>query len=316
MEVEFPQPKLMLEWLTSFSKAIESDFEQAGLLDHNLTQGQVREAIVRRVLSRVLPESYAVTSGLVIDSHNQRSRQIDIIVYDRRLPTFDFLDGIRLVPVEGVAATIEVKTRIESAKEVEGVLENCASVARLTRMTGPGDAGSLSNSDLEALAWLAPTTCGFAMWGCREEMTVREWVQKWVDADSSRTSADLPKCMLIHDVVGRPSYKEWPGSKWGLGMRLGVGEVVQTAPGVQKVVPPAGKVIWGVSKASDRFAWLIATVLTRIFRRERVLGAAVRLQPVMEHYLNMESLSDRTPGWWPVYGKISEYDRCFFPKMK
>jgi hypothetical protein len=84
-------------------------------MNHNLSKGEAAEESVRSFFRRYLPPSLGVTKGQVVDSTGQRTRQLDVIIYDVAHTPMLFSsdeDGHRLVPSEGVIAVIEVKTQV------------------------------------------------------------------------------------------------------------------------------------------------------------------------------------------------------------
>jgi hypothetical protein len=104
-------------------------------MSHNLSKGEAAEETVRRFFRRYLPHSLGVTSGQVVDSTGQRSRQLDVIIYDLARTPILFTsdeDGHQLVPVEGVIAVVEVKSQVQPS-DMESVVTNMLSVKRLSK---------------------------------------------------------------------------------------------------------------------------------------------------------------------------------------
>lgn len=90
---------------------------------------------MRRFFKRYLPQSLGVTSGQVVDSTGQLSRQLDVIIYDLARTPILFTsdeDGHQLVPVEGVIAVVEVKSHVNPS-DMESVVRNMLSVKRLSK---------------------------------------------------------------------------------------------------------------------------------------------------------------------------------------
>lgn len=121
--------KKIADWLDRLENALEAEVKLGGLLEHGSTIGQAREFLVKRVLKTILPPAVHIGSGKVIDSWGNSSKQIDIIIYDTRFPLMN-VEGGGLYFVEGVLATIEVKSTIDS-NELKTALENCESVLTL-----------------------------------------------------------------------------------------------------------------------------------------------------------------------------------------
>jgi hypothetical protein len=59
------------------------------------------------------------------------SRQIDIVIFDPRFPIFEIQSGIGMYPLEGIIATIEVKSTL-TKKSLYDALENTFSLLQLT----------------------------------------------------------------------------------------------------------------------------------------------------------------------------------------
>jgi hypothetical protein len=121
--------KALVEWFDSLERVLKEESELSGLLAHGSTIGQAREFVITRVLKTILPSSVHIGSGKIIDSCGAYSKQIDIILYDPRFPLMK-VEGGGLYFVEGVLATIEVKSTIDS-RELKASLENCKSVLDL-----------------------------------------------------------------------------------------------------------------------------------------------------------------------------------------
>ena len=121
------------KWLFHLEKTLNSELEGADIMDHNPSKGELREFFVKKILKRFLPWGVSIGSGEIYSSHSQKkSRQIDIIVFDNRFPKFAMTGESEnaIYPLEGVIATIEVKSTLNS-KNLSEALENCYSVNTL-----------------------------------------------------------------------------------------------------------------------------------------------------------------------------------------
>lgn len=107
--------------LIAISARMKADFQASSVISHNLSKGESRERhVIHTYLKRYLPPKYGITSGIVIDSYGNSSRQQDIIIYDRSnaMPLFADSENMELqtmVPIENVFAIIEVKTTLDAA---------------------------------------------------------------------------------------------------------------------------------------------------------------------------------------------------------
>ena len=107
--------------LVAISDKMKAVFKASGDIPHNLTKGESRErAVINTYLKNYLPPKYGLTSGIVIDSFGNFSKQQDIIIYDRENTMPLFSDGKddevqTRVPIENVFAIIEVKSILDSS---------------------------------------------------------------------------------------------------------------------------------------------------------------------------------------------------------
>lgn len=91
------------------------------LVQHWGTDGEYKEAALRTVLRRHLPESLVVGRGFVVTADSS-STQIDLLIVDGNKPTL-FRDGdLLFVTPDCVRAVIEVKTSLRSS----GAVNDCA----------------------------------------------------------------------------------------------------------------------------------------------------------------------------------------------
>jgi hypothetical protein len=124
------------EWIKLQESFLHQQAELAGLLSHSSTIGTAREFLVKRVLQAVLPPLIHVGSGIIVDAHDTLSKQIDVVLYDSRFPLMEFEQGVGIYPIEGVIATIEVKTDLSTTDSLTMALDNCYSVLSL-RLASP-----------------------------------------------------------------------------------------------------------------------------------------------------------------------------------
>jgi hypothetical protein len=104
-------------------------------LSHNLSKGEAAEESVRNFFRNQFPSSLGVAKGQIIDCEGERSRQIDVIIYDSFRTPILFTseeNGHQLVPSEGVLAAIEIKSHVDPG-DVSGILANMASVKSLDK---------------------------------------------------------------------------------------------------------------------------------------------------------------------------------------
>jgi hypothetical protein len=100
-----------------------------GLIDHTGEKGRSSEHVVRAMLRAVLPKQFSIGTGIIVSSHNEKSRQTDIVVFDDFLNASPSLIGeVGIFPIECVYAALEVKSWINSE-----AIRQCAEAIGLIR---------------------------------------------------------------------------------------------------------------------------------------------------------------------------------------
>jgi len=77
---------------------------------HWLTDGEVKESILRYILRRHLPDKFQIGRGFIFTSE-QCSKQVDLIVYDSSFPLIFREGDLVFVTPDAVKAIIEVKAK-------------------------------------------------------------------------------------------------------------------------------------------------------------------------------------------------------------
>ena len=112
-------------------RRMQAESDAAARYDNNVLKGQAREIFVSSLLRPFLAPSAGLCSGIAIDSFGAHSRQLDLIIFDRRVIAPSMLretDGV--IPVESVLATVEIKSTL-SRQELVSTVENARSVKLL-----------------------------------------------------------------------------------------------------------------------------------------------------------------------------------------
>jgi len=122
--------KIIQGFLLKYQEELIHRAETIGLMSHAATNGMLKEYIVKSVLKLILPSNCEVCSGIVFDGKGGKSKQIDIIIFDKRSPKFEFSEGVGYYPIEGVLACIEVKSSLDK-DGLYSALSNSLSVLRL-----------------------------------------------------------------------------------------------------------------------------------------------------------------------------------------
>ncbi len=208
--------KTVSAWFDHLEVILDAEARLSGLLQHASTIGTAREFLITRVLRTILPPSVHIGLGKVIDSLGGQSKQIDIIIYDPRFPLMK-VDGGGLYPVEGVLATIEVKSSLDSA-ELVASLENTKSVLLLqpsgqcakeaeASIQNHMKIGNLSHNDAERRFWYMyrPATYTFAFTSKLSLHSTGKCIIDWWTANDCGISNHfplLPRIISSGNVVG------------------------------------------------------------------------------------------------------------------
>lgn len=110
---------------------LRSSFNTSELIEHHLNRGEFRERVVEDMLKPHLPRRFAFSTGIAVNALGKQSQQQDVLITDSAsFGPFLSAGGITLHPIETVAASIQVKTRI-NAREIKSAVENIASLKEL-----------------------------------------------------------------------------------------------------------------------------------------------------------------------------------------
>ncbi len=109
------------ELIAAAGKKLQGDFDYIKNTNpHYAERGGEAEDILIKFLNDHLPKRYAATTGFVIDSTNDISKQVDVIVYDAiNSPVFRKDERVMILPSDNVAVTIEVKSNLNKAELID-----------------------------------------------------------------------------------------------------------------------------------------------------------------------------------------------------
>lgn len=129
------------------------------LVEHEAEKGRENELVLARVLSSLIPQRFGTGSGLLIDSNDKQSRQIDVIIFEQAMEAALFAQTTQLLyPVETVYAAIEVKTTLR-ADDIVQYGESVRRTAELTSKRAHRDGNFHPVNCLFAYsAWAMPET--------------------------------------------------------------------------------------------------------------------------------------------------------------
>jgi hypothetical protein len=133
----------MTEWslsrlLTNLHSEIERKLDMVrNSFGHPVAKGDASEKVWLELLQNYLPKRYQAATAYVVDSNNQFSDQIDVVVFDRQYSPFIFVfEGQTVIPAESVYAVFEAKQAI-NAGQVAYAQKKVASVRALHRTSLP-----------------------------------------------------------------------------------------------------------------------------------------------------------------------------------
>ncbi len=143
---------------------LRSEMQTGKQAGHPGVQGDGTENLWIKLLNERLPNRYAVSKAIVVDSAGGRSHQIDAVVHDRQYsPQLWEHGGHLYVPAESVYVVMEVKPEINrdyvlyAAKKVE-------SVRRMTRTSTSFAWASGMHTGREDFSPLGGVLCGGSGW--------------------------------------------------------------------------------------------------------------------------------------------------------
>jgi hypothetical protein len=163
-------------------------FKLAETIDHRLSRGLNREETVALFLEDQLPARFAVTTGEAVDASEERTGQLDIVIYDRNL-TGPLLKGKSgdLLPAESLLAVVEVKSKLTAAE-----MTKCVRAARKVSSLKPyGKTMSLSRKDGQSATDGRPR-CMFSVVAFGTDLVEADWAaREWRRASRIMTQEEV-----------------------------------------------------------------------------------------------------------------------------
>lgn len=131
------KPPLLKELFLKKQGKMTASLEEARVINHAGSKGDISEDHWIKMLNDHLPSRYRAAKAFVIDSHNQISEQIDVVIYDTQYsPLFFKNEGAKYIPAESVYAIFEIKQEINK-EHIEYAGSKAKSVRRLERTSAP-----------------------------------------------------------------------------------------------------------------------------------------------------------------------------------
>lgn len=133
----------MTKWsLSQLFSVLHDDIEQRlgrirKSFEHPSSKGDASENVWLELFQTYLPRRYRAEKAFVVDSKDEFSEQIDVVVFDRQYSPFIFhYERQIIIPAESVYAVFEAKQAI-NASEVAYAQKKVASVRKLYRTSLP-----------------------------------------------------------------------------------------------------------------------------------------------------------------------------------
>ena len=132
---------------------LDAEYNMSKIVQHSASKGALREFLLKEIIRPFLPKRYGLCNGECFDSHDGRSKQLDIIVYDDlfsyAIPMGDYF----MMPFESAYGEIEVKSKLNKNTFFQSI-DNIASFKSLKKEK-PSDCQILPNISLkvEGITW-------------------------------------------------------------------------------------------------------------------------------------------------------------------
>lgn len=187
------------DWVASISRLLSAFREHSSTTaDHSDVLGKARELFVTEALQRFLPQALHFGSGQIVDEGGQLSKQIDVLIYRQDMPLLMSLAETNLYFAEGVVATVEVKSRLDT-EELGKALDNCKSVKDLqVNYPGRGAGGN----EYAKLRYHSAATYVFGYTGYKKQLgSLRKTLLNWCETSKVVGLEQLPEVIVAEGCV-------------------------------------------------------------------------------------------------------------------
>jgi hypothetical protein len=176
------------------AKKLRADFEFIRTTNpHPGEKGAEAENVVRDFLNHHLPQRFRATSGIIIDTANSLSPQTDVIVYDALTsPVYRYSEEMLMLPLDMVAAVIEVKSRLNK-QDIEDGYKKIAACKRLKKTPVSVGDQQATGSDLKSVA-----TCG-VVFGFGSDTSLATLAQHVENLNSQYEPSAWPDLIVLLD---------------------------------------------------------------------------------------------------------------------
>lgn len=175
--------------------------------------GLVREHFVSSVLSSFLPRSVIIGTGEIIDGEGRVSGQQDIVIYRADFPVITSFTRINTFLIEGVIATIEVKSDLSSGEPaLYTAFRSVATVNSLVRAAQIVSGTQDEVEELKAINTVRTYVVGYTGWQDLDAL-----VNRYQQAANQTDWKGVPSivyqpgaCVLVNDGMVVPYSDENP----------------------------------------------------------------------------------------------------------
>jgi len=172
---------------------IASAFKKTKGFKHAQTKGNEREEPVRILFRDILPKSYGVVGGEIVDSKGQHSNQTDVIIYNHNANCAFVSGGSHVLAAEAPLMTMEVKSLLNS-QGYEAIVKAAGNLRRL-RPLGKTPEGAKTQG--------APADDRIRYFHCifgySTDLSVDDWAQK----EFARLNSECIKQNIPIDAIDR-----------------------------------------------------------------------------------------------------------------
>src|ERR1035437_1702550 len=131
--------RILTQHMANLRGTLLEHAKKASLAAHPDNLGDAREGFARVFLEENLPRTINFLTGEVFNSADERSGQIDLIVYPASSPRLNLFGETHLVLADFCLAAIEVKSNLTTASldkpsHFKSALDSCVRLKRLGRM--------------------------------------------------------------------------------------------------------------------------------------------------------------------------------------
>jgi len=187
------------------SQKLQADFELlSSQFSHSLSTGEAREFVLKELLRQYLPAKLGAEKGIIISSVENElpSKQIDIIIYDKlNTPVLYNVENLRIFPIEGVYAVIEVKSNLDS-KTFKNAIENVRSVKKMTKKAFIEQKGAIvSTVNLYGKEWKYFPVMGFifSYAGIKDIKLLKDKLRQ--DDDLKNLENNIDTVCILNNVI-------------------------------------------------------------------------------------------------------------------